>query len=162
MGIARYMKTSGLAASEVAKRVGLNPAAVSKSLALLSLPDWLREQINLGAISAAAGYELSRIDNPQLQSELAGEVAAGRLSRDGVAGRVKAAKRAKADTSEARSRVTIALDAHRSVTLAGDGLSSLETLIDWLEELLTKARKARPQNLELGTFTKMLKDQARA
>jgi len=161
-GLAQLMQVSGLSASEVAKRVGLNAAVVSKSLALLSLPGPLREQINSGVISAAAGYELSRIDNPQLQSELASEVAAGRLSRDALAGRAKALKRGHVNETKGRARVTAMLDAKRSVTLTGEGLSSLEALIEWLEELLTKARKARPQNLELGTFTKMLKDQSRA
>jgi ParB family chromosome partitioning protein len=160
-GLAHLMQASGLSASEVAKRVGLNPAVVSKSLALLSLPGPLRELIDSGAISAAAGYELSRIDNPQLQSELASEVAAGRLSRDALAGKAKALKRGPPDASKGHNRVTAMLDAKRSVTLTGDGLCSLETLIDWLEELLGKARKARPQNLELGTFTKILKDQSR-
>jgi ParB family chromosome partitioning protein len=161
-GLAQLMQASGLSASEVAKRVGLNPAVVSKSLALLSLPGPLRELIDSGAISAASGYVLSQIGDSQLQSELASDVAAGRLSRDALAGRAKALKRGPAEAAKGRARVTVTLDAKRSVTLTGDGLCSLETLIDWLEELLSKARKARPQNLELGTFTKMLKDQSRA
>jgi hypothetical protein len=33
-------------------------------------------------------------------------------------------------------------------------------MIQWLEELLAKARKARPQGIETRTFVKMLKDQA--
>jgi ParB family transcriptional regulator, chromosome partitioning protein len=162
IALQQLMQVGGLSASEVANRVGLNPAAVTKSLALLSLSEPLRDLINSGAISAAAGYELARIDNPQIQAELAREVAAGRLSRDALVGKIKALKRGAPDSSRARARVTAVLDANRSVTLTGGGLCSLETLIQWLEDLLARARKARPQNLELGTFIKMLKDQSRS
>ena len=48
----------------------------------------------------------------------------------------------------------------RSITICGPALT-LDSLIGWLEELLSKARKARPQGLELGTFIRALKDQAR-
>ncbi len=34
-------------------------------------------------------------------------------------------------------------------------------MIQWLEELLTKARKIRPQGVAIPTFVKMLKDQAK-
>jgi hypothetical protein len=40
-------------------------------------------------------------------------------------------------------------------------MDSVEVLIQWLEELLTKARKVRPQNLALGTFINMLRDQSK-
>jgi hypothetical protein len=57
--------------------------------------------------------------------------------------------------------VTAMIDPGRSITFSGAGLASVETLIDWLEELLAKARKVRPQNLALGTFISMLRDQAK-
>jgi hypothetical protein len=44
--------------------------------------------------------------------------------------------------------------------MSGSGLTSLDVMIQWLEELLARARKVRPQGIELKTFTKMLKDQA--
>jgi ParB/RepB/Spo0J family partition protein len=158
----QFMKVSGLTASDVAKRVGMNPATVTKSLALLNLPAPIREKIEAGAINAAAGYELARVEDPQVQAELALQVASGALSRDGLIGRMKAMKRVSGDAAKSKSRVTAMLDCQRSVTLSGAGLASVEVLIDWLEELLAKARKVRPQNLALGTFVNMLRDQSKA
>jgi ParB family chromosome partitioning protein len=162
VGLDQFMKASGLTASGVAKRVGMKPAAVTKSLALLNLPAAIREKIDAGSINAAAGYHLARVDDKQIQAELAGQVESGGLSRDGLIARVKAIKRGKSDGAQSKSRVTAMLDQRRSVTLSGDGLASVEVLIDWLEELLAKARKVRPQNLALATFIHMLRDQSKA
>lgn len=161
-GLAQLMKAAGLSVSEVAKRVGMNPAAVSKSLALLNLPAQIREKIDAGLINAAAGYGLARIEDPQIQADLAEQVASGALSRDGLIAKVKAMKRGKGDAAKSKGRVTAMLDHQRSVTFSGAGLASVEVLIDWLEELLAKARKVRPQNLALGTFINMLRDQSKA
>jgi ParB family chromosome partitioning protein len=160
-GLAQLIKLGGLSATEVAKRVGLNPATVTKSLALLNLPAEIQEKIDAGVINAASGYQLARINNSQIQAELAGQVASGALSRDQLIGKVKAMKRGNGTAAKSKSRVTAMIDPGRSITFSGAGLASVETLIDWLEELLAKARKVRPQNLALGTFISMLRDQAK-
>jgi hypothetical protein len=54
------------------------------------------------------------------------------------------------------------MGASRSITLAGSGLSNVDTLIEWLTELLGEARKARSQNLGLSTFARILRDRADA
>jgi ParB/RepB/Spo0J family partition protein len=157
----QFMKASGLTVSEAAKRVGMKAAAVSKSLPLLRLPEPIRRKIDDGVISAGAGYELARIEDSKIQMDLAEQVASGSLSRDGLIGKVKAIKRGSADSAKSKRRVTATLDHQRSITFSGAGLASVEILIDWLEELLGKARKVRPQNLALGTFINMLKDQSK-
>ncbi len=65
------------------------------------------------------------------------------------------------DKPERPARVRIELSAGRSVTFAGTGLDDLDTLVQWLEELLGKARKLRPKGLALGTFVRLLKDEAK-
>ena len=57
--------------------------------------------------------------------------------------------------------MTAILGESRSVTVASSGLT-LERFIELIEELLSKARRVRTQGVELATFIKMLKDQARA
>jgi ParB family chromosome partitioning protein len=158
----KLIKAGGFSGSEVAKRVGMKAAAVSKSLPLLGLPEPIRRKIDDGLISAGAGYELARIEDPKIQSDLAEQVASGALSRDGLIGKVKAMKRGNGNAAKSKSRVTAMLDPQRSVTFSGAGLASVEVLIDWLEELLAKARKMRPQNLALGTFINMLRDQSKS
>jgi ParB family chromosome partitioning protein len=161
-GLAHLMEIANLSASDAAKRVGMNPAAVTKALSLRQLPDWIREKISAGVISAGAGYELARIKDPEVQAELAKQVASGALSRDRLVAMVKARKRGAKKARPSGARVTATLDSNRSITLSGNGMDSVEVLIQWLEELLIKARKARPQNLALATFLHILRDQVGA
>ena len=85
---------------------------VTKSLSLLQLPEPIRQQIDAGLISPAAGYELARVEDPQLRSEFAAQVAAGTLTRDALAGKIKASRRPGTDSTESkRSRVTAKLSA---------------------------------------------------
>jgi hypothetical protein len=58
-------------------------------------------------------------------------------------------------------RVTAVLPGGRSVTLTCES-PNLERFIQTLEELAAKARKVRPRGIELSTFVRMLKDEARA
>jgi ParB/RepB/Spo0J family partition protein len=159
-GLDQLMKAGGLTASEVAKRVGLTPAAVTKSLSLLSLPVTLRDAVDAARIPAGAGYDLSRIGDPHLQSQLAAEVAAGALTRDGLAGRIRSAKRAPATGVEGRpSRVTAKLSGRRVVTVSAADLT-VESLIATLEDLLARCRSARPKGLSLRTLMTLLADEA--
>src|SRR5665213_3139643 len=54
-GLDQLMKATGSTASDVARRVGMKPATVTKSLSLLHLPEPIREKIDAGLISAGAG-----------------------------------------------------------------------------------------------------------
>ena len=159
-GMQQLMELNGLKAGVVATRLGVSAAKVSKYLGLLKFPEAIQQQVSSGAIAVSAAYELSRVDNAAVQSELAGELAAGRLTRDGLAGAIKARSKAdKPPQSELTTRVTALLGGGRTVTVLGPSLN-LEGFIEVLEELLAKARKVRPQGVELGTFSKMLRDQA--
>lgn len=159
--IERLMRETNWTESQVASKLGFSCATVTRLLSLLQLPEALREKIAQGRIGASAGYELARINDPAQQAELAEQLIAGELTRDGLAGRAKAARRARSAAEPVLARGRIQLGDGRSVTVAGPQLST-ESLIDWLEELLAKARKARAQGLELGTLVKMLNDQAKA
>jgi ParB family chromosome partitioning protein len=161
--IRELMERSGSSASETAAMLGLSAATVCKLLALVELPESIQAQITEGKVSASAAYELSRVSDADQQAALVEQIASGQLTRDGVAG---IAKRRAANQSNGTpdhpSRARVELSGGRSITVAGVGLDNLETLIAWLEELLGKARKLRPKGLELATFVRILKDEAKA
>jgi ParB family chromosome partitioning protein len=164
IAVAELMQETGWTATEVASNLGLSNATVSRLLALVRLPESIQAQVRSGAIPASAAYELGKIEDAAQQAALAEQIAAGQLSRDGVS---RAAKRSKTPRNETAgkpsARIKAELSGGRSVTLAGgDGPESLESLIEWLDELLSKARRARPKGLALGTFLSILKDEARA
>jgi ParB family chromosome partitioning protein len=161
--IERLMGEGKMTAAQAATKLGLSNSTVTRLLSLLTLPESIRVGIETGTISLSGAYELSQIDDPMKQAEFATQMAAGQLTRDQLSGVKRAITQStKVPPGRAVSRATAKLDNSRSITIAGEGLATIEQLIEWLEELLGKARKAQPQGLALGTFLKMLKDQAKA
>jgi ParB-like chromosome segregation protein Spo0J len=152
----RLMKEAGWSAAELARRIGVSPATISRLLLLLSSPEIAR-MVENEKLAADAGYQIAKVSDPAERDRLIEEASKTGLTRDAVAGR---AKRKNTNGAAGVTRAAAMLGDRRTVTLAGPGLT-LETLIAWLEELLAKARKARPQGLELATFVKMLRDQAK-
>lgn len=160
--IARVMELTGWNATTVAAKLGLSNATVSRLLSLLHLPEPIREQVHRGDISLSAACELARVGDGEAQASLATEVATGRLTRDALSGSVKSLKKRTVKSPEAfagPSRVSAKLGGGRTVSIVGESLD-LEAFIEALEEVLAKARKARTQGIEVGTFAKMLRDQA--
>lgn len=161
VGLDQLMKASGLTASDVAKRVRMKPAAVSKSLSLLKLSEPIRQQIDAGSIGAGAGYELARVENPQLQMELAEQVAAGTLTRDALAGRIKRIKSPSTPaTGHKQSRITAKLSGGRLVTVCAVNLT-VDSVITTLEDFLARCRAARTKGLALRTMLNVLADETR-
>ena len=159
-GITRLMEVTGWKIGEAAIKLGMSAGMATKLLGVLKLSETIQQQVASGAIAVSAAYELSRVDDAAVQSELAGELAAGRLNRDGLAGAIKARSRTpKAVTPALPSRVTAALPGGKSVTVVGPALD-LESFIEILDEILNQARKVRHKGIELGTLVKMLRDQA--
>jgi ParB/RepB/Spo0J family partition protein len=158
--ISLLMQQTGWTAAETADHLGFSTPKVCKLLAILTLPPEMIAQIDAGQIPVSAGYELTKVPEASDQRLLADKIIKGELTRDGVRSAGNATVNAAKANSGQATRVTAMLGADRSVIVSGPALS-LDTLIAWLEELLVKARKARPQGLELGTFIRTLKDQAR-
>ncbi len=161
--LADLMEATGWNASQTAAAAGFSNASVTRSLAMLTLSPDLQDKIRSGDISASAAYTLACVKDPDERETLSREVIAGRLTRDAVVGQLKSRRRdnRKPSTPAGTNRVTAALGAGRSITICGSGIT-LESLIQWLEELTAKARKVRPQGIEITTFIKMLRDQAKA
>ncbi len=163
--IKRLMDVTGWNASTVADKLGFSNATVSRLLSLLELPEPIRERVHRGEIPLSAASELARVKDGEEQAELAAKVASGRLTRDALSGSLKSRKNGTAPEAPAAgvapspSRVTAKLAGGRAVTVAADSVD-LDAFIAVLEDVLGRARKARTQGIELGTFAKMLRDQA--
>jgi ParB/RepB/Spo0J family partition protein len=158
--IDRLMKATGWLSTQLAGKLGLSNAAVSRSLALLTLPETIQHQVATGKISASAAYQLAQVGNSEKQAALAQQVADKTLTRDGLAGQ-RQAQRKESDASskgQAPSRVSAKLSDGRSVTVNAANLN-LSVFIEVLESLVARARQARTKGVNLGQFIKLLKTQ---
>jgi len=158
----RLMAETGMKGNEVASRLGVSTAMVSRLLSLLALPEPIRQALKEGKIPASAGYELSKIEDAATQAEMAERLAAGKITRDGVADARKAARRqTNGKLPAGQKRVTAALGDGRAVTVSCPG-ETIDDFIAVLEEVLAKARKGRTQGFALDTLIRFLRDQSEA
>lgn len=157
--IERLVTDTGWSVEQTAKKLGISAASVTRTLAVLKLPDEILQHVEAGRISADAAYQLSRVSDPGEQARLAEQVTEGLLTRDALTRKLKRVRR----SQEARrgTRVTAAIGSGQTITFVGGDLT-LDTVTDWLEQLLAKARKAKAQGLTLTTFAAALRDQAKA
>ena len=158
----RLMKATDWNGKDIAGKLGVSAAMVSRLLSLLTLPEPIRQALKQGTIPASAGFELAKIGDRAIQADLAQRLAEGKITRDGVAGARKAARRESNDRPQAAlKRLTAVLGAGRSVTVATAG-DTLDDFIAVLEDALAKSRKARSQGFGLDTLLRLLRDQAEA
>lgn len=162
-GIKRLMQLGRHNAGDAGALLGMSAATVSRHLKLLSLPAEILQLLKDRKVSLSAAYALTQIVDPQQQAELAGALANGQFTRDGLCGEVRSRKRAKENghTENAVARAALTFSDGRSVSVTGNHLT-LDRFIGTLEELLAKARKARTQGIELRTFVRVANEQAKA
>lgn len=159
-GIRQLMELDGVKLAAVAKKLGISAAKATKLLSLLSLPESIQEKVARGEIVSSAGYELSRVDDDQMRTQLAEDLVAGRINRDGLVKEIKARTTTrKSAPSAVKSRATASLVGGATLTVVASSLN-LEMFIEILEEVLEVARKEHKAGTQLGTFLQRLRDHA--
>jgi ParB family chromosome partitioning protein len=158
-GIDRLMKEARWSAAQVAQKLGMSPASVSKLLALLVLPKEIQDQVHAGQVAASTAYEIAKVRDPKKRAQLSEDATNGRLTRDRAARHSKTARRKRSPDSARRagsnSEAVIMLAGGRSVKVAGPGLTAI-TFVVWLEELLERARRVDTQAIDLGTLARAI------
>jgi len=160
--IEELMQKTGWNASELAIRLGMSNATVTRLLTLLTLPEDIRQQVRTGKLAPSTAYELTKIEDPARKAELVQAATQGKLTRDATVARTARSKIAPSRLKRGpSSRAVAALSGERSVTVTARELT-LDSFITTVEELLVKARRSRSRNVELGTFLRLLRDEAKA
>jgi ParB family transcriptional regulator, chromosome partitioning protein len=118
-----------------------------RALALLDLPEGVQTQVEAGRLAPSVAYEVSRLDTPEEQADLAERVVAEKLTRDQVADVVKARKSGRGEASGRRGRAEIRLEGGRKVVISGLADDRPETVVAAMAEGLKVAR-ARARDAE--------------
>jgi ParB family chromosome partitioning protein len=79
-------------ARRLATELAINPATVTRALALLELPASVQERVEQGALAPATAYEVSKVEDPTLQVEVALAAVGEGMKRSEVAELVQAVK----------------------------------------------------------------------
>ena len=76
------MEANSWSARKVADELNLANSTVVKALALLDLAPAVQEQVEAGKLTPAAAYEVSKLEKPEDQVEVAGRIVMEKLTRD--------------------------------------------------------------------------------
>lgn len=147
------MDANGWSSRRVAEELSLASSTVVKALALLDLAPAVQERVEAGEISPAAAYEVSKLEDPGAQVEVAERVVSQGLTRDQAAAAVReksgrpagprpaARTRSSAATTPA-ARVEFRLEDGTSVTVSTPAAAGgPDAVISALEQALDRARR---------------------
>ena len=87
----QLMDLHGWTAKELSGELQVSQGAISKSLMLLTLPVELQEQVDEGSIPATAAYEVAKVEDKEVQREIARRIVDEDLTRDAAADVVREA-----------------------------------------------------------------------
>ena len=115
------MDLHGWTAKELSGELQVSQGAISKSLMLLTLPVELQEQVEDGAIPATAAYEVAKVEDKEVQREIARRIVDEDLTRDDAAEVVReaAGKPVKGGGSKAKGRGASGRGSIRTFKAAG-------------------------------------------
>lgn len=135
------MDANGWSTHQLARELAITQSAVVRALALLDLPEPVQAAVERGALPPATAYELSKLDDAEAVTEVAGRVVAEGLSRSEAVAVVRERSR-KGRGARSRKPTTrmFRTGAGPRVTIEwGRGLS-VEVIVAALTEALARAQ----------------------
>ncbi len=102
----RLMQVNTWNGKQLASALNISPTRVSRALALLKLPHEMRVRIDTGELSARAGYELSKLPEPQITQA----VDSGKSITIDSAARIVRQRKGKEKSTERGTRQTFFAD----------------------------------------------------
>lgn len=129
------MDAKGWTAARLAEELHIRDSTVFKALALLDLPGEVRVKIAAGELKPATAYELSQLDRPEEQVEMAERVVAEKLTRDQAAAAVRE-RTGRGEAPARKGRAEIRLDGGRKVIVAGLADDRPETILAALRQAM--------------------------
>jgi ParB/RepB/Spo0J family partition protein len=88
----RLMDAKGWSTREVADELKLSQSSIVRALTLLELPAGVQALVDRGDIAASVAAEVSKLDDPEIQEQVAEAASGGKMKRDEVADLVRAVK----------------------------------------------------------------------
>jgi ParB family chromosome partitioning protein len=121
----RLMDQYSWSATRVGEELAIAQATVSRALKLLELPDPVQQHVEQGILPPDSAYEVSKLDRPIDQVEVAERIIAEKLSRDALRNLVKEKKTQQGEAVAARrTRAEYRLDGGNTVVVSGPAVAA--------------------------------------
>jgi ParB family chromosome partitioning protein len=134
------MDANGWSARRLAEELHVSHQTVTRAVALLELPEDVRDRVEHGELSPRAAAEIATLDRPEDQRVVADLAVSGSLTRDQVVETVRARKSGKGDGPPGTNRAEFRVDGAK-VTLAGLADDRPETVVAVLRKALKLAQE---------------------
>jgi ParB family chromosome partitioning protein len=142
-------------AQELAAELGISGASITRSEALLTLPDAIQAMVDENRVPESAAYEISRLDDEVAQLELAHAVASKRMTRDQAAQAVRS-KVGKTVRPRA-SRLACQLDGGVCVTVSAAQALTWDDFNAAIEQIRKAAKKLCDGGKEVTELARTLR-----
>ena len=146
---ATLIELNGWKNKQVAEALGIGPAKVSRSLALLKLPVDLQRDIANEKLSARTGYELSKISNDAEKRKLAAEVTEGNLTSKETEKRVRLKKGKRSNTGSAGTKLTFTQTESLRVVVMSPNKTTYAAIEEALGLAVDEVRHRIENNIEI-------------
>ena len=147
-GYAALMDLNNWNGKQVADALRVSASKVSRALALLDLPEQVRQQVESGVIPRTTAYELTKLDNESTQQSIAGQAAADRLTQRQAAGAVRQ-KRGKKARKSGGVHQTFVSESGIKVTISATRKANYHELAEALQAALEEVRFRIDNNVQL-------------
>lgn len=134
----RLMELRGWNATQLAENLHLSGTTVTKSLALLRLPEEVKSQVRAGTLPRAAAYEVAKLADPAQQREVAQQIVSRQLPGPAVAAVVRR-KTGKARAEPGPTRKEYCVRSGTRVTVISKRRLTPAEIVDTLAEALRSA-----------------------
>lgn len=141
------MELNGYNAKQLADALRVSPSKVSRTLALLKLPEDIQQQVDSGELAPRSAYELSKLDNPDTQRAIAQDTSKSK-SHQQVASAVRQ-RAGKPKARSAGSRQTFATETGWSVVLSAKHRGNYHEIEQALTEALEEVQLRIENNVQL-------------
>jgi ParB family chromosome partitioning protein len=143
------MDANGWSARRLAEELHVSHQTVIRAVALLELPEDVRDRVEGGELSPRAAAEIATLDHADDQRALADLAVSRALSRDQVADVVKARRSGRGAASPSAGRAEFRLEGGRKLVLSGLPDDRPETILATLKEV-TRMVQARIREAARG------------
>lgn len=156
--LAKLKALKGCTAQVLAAELGLSGAGITRSEALLSLPDDIQTLVDEGRVPESTAYEISRLQpDVAAQRELASAVAARQMSRDQVAEAVRR-RIGQKNVRPKSSRLACRLEGGMSITVSSeDQPLTWDGLLSALDQIRKQARKLCDDGKDIAALSRLLR-----
>ena len=156
--MAKLKALKGCTSKTLVDEYGFTGASITRMESLLRLSPEIQAMVGTGPgqVPPSAAYEISRLDNPQSQLELAHAVAGKRISRDGVAEEVRN-RVGRKNVRPKSSRLACRLEGGVSVTVSAGQPLTWDDLLSALDHLRKQAKKLCDDGKDITALARLLR-----